>query len=204
MVSQVSQTDRISLVVFLGNYGKEYEKTRHNAAWLFAASLDFFPRLSWQRKFRGQWASLPWRSGQEERQVYFLMPETYMNLSGESTAGLASFYKIPPQEILAVHDEIELDFGTVSLKRGGGLGGHNGLRSLKSCLGTPDFWRIRLGVGKPPHPDVASYVLSPFSRKEEKDLPFVFQAAEEILCSVLTRAPSSVPEEWRKKKTLEP
>ena len=153
MVSQVSQTDRISLVVFLGNYGKEYEKTRHNAAWLFAASLDFFPRLSWQRKFRGQWASLPWRSGQEERQVYFLMPETYMNLSGESAAGLASFYKIPPQEILAVHDEIELDFGTVSLKRGGGLGGHNGLRSLKSCLGTPDFWRIRLGVGKPPHPD---------------------------------------------------
>ena len=81
------------------------------------------------------------------------MPETYMNLSGESAAGLASFYKIPPQEILAVHDEIELDFGTVSLKRGGGLGGHNGLRSLKSCLGTPDFWRIRLGVGKPPHPD---------------------------------------------------
>lgn len=200
----VLQQERISLVVFLGNYGEEYKMTRHNAAWLFASSLDFFQNLSWQRKFKGQWAKLgfPGTDG-KERPVYFLMPETYMNLSGESAAALADFYKIPAQEILVVHDEIELDFGTLSLKNGGGLGGHNGLRSMKASLGTAGFWRLRIGVGKPSHPDVASYVLSPFSKHEREALPEIFVYAGNLLSSVLTGNPPDFLKEWAKRKILD-
>lgn len=134
--------------------------------------------------------------------MWFLMPETYMNRSGESVAALADFYKIPPEEIIAVHDEIELPFGTLSLKQGGGLGGHNGLRSMKASLGTADFWRLRIGVGKPSHPDIASYVLSPFSKQEREDLPHVFVCAGELLSAVLDGEPSSALKEWAKKKVL--
>lgn len=202
-MSMVLQQEKISLVVFLGNYGDEYKMTRHNAAWLLASSLDFYPKLSWQRKFKGQWAKLSFH-GEDgtERPVFFLMPETYMNLSGESAAGMADFYKIPPREILVVHDEIELDFATISLKNGGGLGGHNGLRSMKGSLGTADFWRLRIGVGKPSHPDIASYVLSPFSKQEREALPEIFAYAGNLLSSVLTGNPTSLLKEWAKKKIM--
>ena len=193
--------ERISLVAFLGNYDNQYEKTRHNAAWLFARSLSLFPALSFKSGFSGKWAQISWPQGDAGgRRVYFLFPETYMNLSGESVAALASFYKIPPEEILAVHDEIELPFGTISFKSGGGLGGHNGLRSLKACLGTADFWRLRFGVGKPAHPNVASYVLSPFTDEEMKALPAIFAEGETLLNLALDGAPSSLLKEWGKKK----
>ena len=161
----------ISLVVFLGNYGREYEKTRHNAAWIFEESLPLASKLNWQSKFKGQYAVLdraviaemsesicgtqlkcPASAGEK---VYFLKPETYMNLSGESIGALAAFYKIKPEEVLVIHDELELAPGTVSLKWSGGLGGHNGLRSTKAVLGTADFWRIRIGIGRPDHSDIA-------------------------------------------------
>ncbi len=197
-------SESISLVVFLGNIGKEYEKTRHNAAWLFARSLDFFPALSFRRGFSGQWSQLSWPPGSPNsgRRVYFLMPETYMNLSGESAGAFASFYKIPPEEILIIHDDIELSFGTVSFKRGGGLGGHNGLRSLKASLGTADFWRIRIGVGRPEHPDIASYVLSPFAEKEMEALPAVFAEAGKLFCAALDGEPSLLLKDWGKRKVL--
>ena len=193
--------ERISLIAFLGNYGKQYERTRHNAAWLFARSLSLFPSLSFKSGFSGQWAQISWPQGEGAgRRVYLLFPETYMNLSGESVAALASFYKIPPEEILAVHDEIELPFGTISFKKGGGLGGHNGLRSLKTCLGTADFWRLRLGVGKPAHPNIASYVLSPFAEEEINVLTAIFSEAETLLNLALDGPPSALLKEWGKKK----
>ena len=197
-----SNQEKISLVAFLGNVGKQYERTRHNAAWLFARSLPLFQQLSFRGGFSGQWAQTTWPqgAGAAGRRVYLLFPETYMNLSGESVAALASFYKIPPEEILAVHDEIELPFGTISFKRGGGLGGHNGLRSLKASLGTADFWRLRLGVGKPDHPNIASYVLSPFAEAEMNALPAVFAEAETLLSLALDGNPSSLLKEWGKKK----
>ena len=188
--------EKISLVAFLGNIGKQYERTRHNAAWLFARSLSLFPSLSFKGGFSGQWAQIPWAG----RRVYAIFPETYMNLSGESVAAIASFYKIPAEEILAIHDEIELPFGTISFKKGGGLGGHNGLRSLKASLGSAGFWRLRLGVGKPDHPNIASYVLSPFAEEEMDALPAVFAEAETLLSLALDGNPSALLKEWGKRK----
>lgn len=213
----------ISLVVFLGNYGKQYEKTRHNAAWIFAESLPFTSSLNTQKKFKGVYASLDGQTVQTYAQnaaqtdtsalftpyaastktkpkLYFLWPETYMNLSGESIGELATFFKIPAEEILVIHDELELPCGTVSLKWSGGLGGHNGLRSTKEVLGTADFWRLRIGIGRPTHADIAGYVLSPFTDDERIVLAQAFPALSNLLLRVLTNDPNSYLKQWSKKK----
>ena len=209
----------ISLVAFLGNYGREYEKTRHNAAWIFEEALPFASKLNWQSKFKGQYAvmdrdviremsesicgkSIKCAAAASEK-VYFLKPETYMNLSGESISELAGFYKIKPEEILVVHDELELQPGQVSLKWSGGLGGHNGLRSAKACLGTADFWRLRIGIGRPENPDVAGYVLSNFTTDERNILSKVFDVLSNLLCHILVENPEKYLKEWSKKKVNE-
>ncbi len=190
----------ISLVAFLGNHGKKYESNRHNVAWLFADSLSLTPSLSWQSKFRGSYAPFQVASADGTRRVvHFIKPETYMNLSGESVAEVASFYRVKPDEILVVHDELELPCGTVSLKWSGGLGGHNGLRSAKASLGTADFWRLRFGIGRPEHPDVAAYVLSNFSADERICLSLAFAAAGGLFEGLLRDAPESHLKEWAKK-----
>lgn len=189
----------ISLVAFLGNYGKKYEGNRHNVAWLFADSLPIAGSLSWQKKFQGYYAALDSFGG---HRVYFLKPETYMNLSGDSIGQLARFYKIQPEEVLVVHDELELPPGTVSLKNGGGLGGHNGLRSTKAVLGTADFWRLRFGIGRPEHKDVAGYVLSDFTSDEKIILSQIFPSAATLLEKVLSGDPAKLLPEWNKKKLL--
>jgi PTH1 family peptidyl-tRNA hydrolase len=152
----------IKLFAFLGNYGREYAGNRHNVAWQLLSALQEAQNLSWERKFKGKVAfrELP------EGRVWFLMPETYMNNSGESVAELARFYRIPPEEIMAIHDELEMPFGNIGLKFSGGLGGHNGLRSMEKHLGTRDYARLRLGIGRPDHKDVAGYVLSDFKPEE--------------------------------------
>ena len=206
----------ISLVVFLGNYGREYEKTRHNAAWIFEESLPFASKLNWQSKFKGQYAVLDRAviaemsesicgtqlkcSASAGEKVYFLKPETYMNLSGESIGALAAFYKIKPEEVLVIHDELELAPGTVSLKWSGGLGGHNGLRSTKAVLGTADFWRIRIGIGRPDHSDIAGYVLSSFSSDERIILDQIFPTLSALLVQVLCKNPDTLLKDWSKKK----
>jgi len=184
----------ISMIVFLGNYGKEYEKTRHNVAWEFANQLSFCNSLSWQRKFKGMFAQVTI----ENRQIYFLQPYTYMNLSGESIAEAAKFYKVKPEEILVIHDELELPLGTVSLKWAGGLGGHNGLRSTKEKLGTADFWRLRFGIGRPSHSDISGYVLSKFSSDEQIVLSQVFMKTEALLQDITRKKPESLLESWKK------
>lgn len=205
----------ISLVAFLGNYGKQYEKTRHNAGWLFADSVRLMQKCSWQKKFNGQYAVLerPVITTEAQRlcdsvrerndlpqKVFFLKPETFMNLSGESIGALASFFKIKPEEILVVHDELELAPGFVSLKWSGGLGGHNGLRSSKSVLGTADFWRLRIGIGRPDHSDISGYVLSAFSADEQIILSQVFPQLEQLFMHILTDSPDTYLKEWSKKK----
>ena len=215
----------ISLVAFLGNYGREYENTRHNAAWLFEKSLPFSSVLNYQEKFRGEYAVietkelasqfaktglLTTKDGGEPHvpdvapeKIYFLKPLTYMNLSGESIGELAHFFKINPNEILVVHDELELPFGTVSLKWSGGLGGHNGLRSTKATLGTADFWRLRFGIGKPEGKDIADYVLSSFSAAERESLPLIHaQTAKLFAKLLLSTDPTRLLSEWGKKKLL--
>jgi peptidyl-tRNA hydrolase, PTH1 family len=164
----------IKLYAFLGNYGREYSGNRHNVAWQFLESLPFYGELNWARKFKGRFATRETQAGR----TYLLCPETYMNLSGDSAAELMRFYQIEAGELLAVHDELEMAFGSFGLKLGGGLGGHNGLRSLEARLGTRDFARMRFGLGRPDHDDVSGYVLSDFSPGERELLAAsIFPAA---------------------------
>ncbi|HAW86396.1 MAG: aminoacyl-tRNA hydrolase [Spirochaetes bacterium GWD1_61_31] len=172
----------IKLFVFLGNHGREYANNRHNVAWQFLDSLACARGLNWRRGYKGSWADLETTAGR----VWFLKPETFMNLSGTSVAELARFYKILPTEILVVHDDLELGFGFFSLKSGGGLGGHNGLRSMKASFGTEAWQRLRLGIGRPNHDDISGYVLSDFSRDEHEKLSCsIFPAAERAITACL-------------------
>ena len=188
--------DLIELVAFLGNTGKQYERNRHNAAWLFADSLSSVSSLSWSRKFKGESATL----NALGRKIQLLKPHTFMNLSGESIAEAASFYKIKPECILVVHDELELPAGTFALKWSGGLGGHNGLRSAKACLGTADFWRLRFGIGRPVHDDVALWVLSDFSKDELPAMNAAFQGAAGLFEALLNEEPKKLLPEWKKRQ----
>ncbi|MCR5725016.1 MAG: aminoacyl-tRNA hydrolase [Treponema sp.] len=215
----------ISLIAFLGNYGREYERTRHNVAWQFASSLPFYNAFSWQEKFKGDVAVLETAHFAElcaqtgllttkdggvppvpkaaPEKLYFLKPLTYMNLSGESIGELARFYKIAPEEVLVVHDELELPLGTLSLKWSGGLGGHNGLRSTKAVLGTADFWRLRFGLTKPVNRDIADYVLSAFTADEQPALQAVFGEGAKLFAKLLLSSdPARLIPEWGKKKVL--
>ncbi len=217
----------IKLVAFLGNYGKEYEKTRHNVSWYFEDSLPFANRLSWQNKFKGEIASFTpaelsqWacdtkicskKDGspvlvpdEAPSHIYFLKPLTYMNLSGDSIIEAANFYKIQPSEIMVVHDELELAPGFVSLKWSGGLGGHNGLRSTKAVLGTPDFWRLRFGIGRPDNPNisVADYVLSRFPQDQQEQMQNVFSQTNLLLVTLLlSKDPKALLQPWSKKNLL--
>lgn len=216
----------IQLVVFLGNYGSEYVKTRHNVAWQFLDSLPFSSRFSWQQKFKGEFLSFSREelsslfceskilcakdgspvkvSDNAPPKVYFLKPLTYMNNSGLSAIELASFFKIKPEEILVVHDELEMALGFVSLKFSGGLGGHNGLRSMKSVFNTPDFWRLRFGLSKPSGVDIADYVLSPFSQDERIVLDSVFTQTHRLFAEILlSSSPEKLLQNWSKKKLCE-
>jgi PTH1 family peptidyl-tRNA hydrolase len=103
------------------------------------------------------------------------MPQTFMNLSGESVQPLAAFFKIPPEQILVIHDELDIPFGQVHFKMGGGLAGHNGLKSIAASLGTDNFARMRVGIGRPPHGNVSGWVLSPFSKEEQVQLPLLLE-----------------------------
>lgn len=146
-MSNSDSASRIRLIVGLGNPGPDYAATRHNAgAWLIdAIARQAGVFLSPERGFLGDMARF--RSGGHD--VWLLFPTTYMNRSGQSVGALAKFYKIAPADILVAHDELDLPPGTVKMKKGGGHAGHNGLKDIAAHLGTPDFWRLRLGIGHP-------------------------------------------------------
>jgi peptidyl-tRNA hydrolase, PTH1 family len=166
------------LVVGLGNPGREYERTRHNAGWLVVDELARRLGGSWRGKFSGQLAQV--RLG--DVKLALLKPETFMNDSGRSVAAAASFFKVEPESLLVVHDEVDLEPGRVQARAGGGLAGHNGLRSLAQALGTQEFLRLRLGVGRPARGDprpIADYVLSPFEPQEDAEV-LVARGAEAV------------------------
>ncbi len=182
----------IKLIVALGNHGSKYENTRHNIGWLF---LDYMPfSFNWQKKFKGEYASVDY----DGRKIYFLKPHTYMNLSGESVAALCSFFGIKPEEILVLHDDLESPFGVVKVKIGGGLGGHNGLRSLKAQLGTPDFMRLKMGISRPSHGDISGYVLSKFNDDEQAVFPVYMEKALEPFMYVLENGIEAAEKMYRK------
>lgn len=152
------------LIVGLGNPGSKYHYTRHNIGWDVFEELSFANDLKWTDKFKGQYAVL----NHNGDKIYFLKPQTFMNLSGESVQPLMSFFKITFENILVIHDELDLPFGTIAFKKGGGLAGHNGLKSIAAHLGTQEFKRVRVGIGRPVHGDVANWVLSTYTG-EDKD-----------------------------------
>jgi PTH1 family peptidyl-tRNA hydrolase len=154
------------LVVGLGNPGREYARNRHNAGWMVVEELARRHDGSWKAKFDGQLAEVR----VEGHKLALLKPETYMNESGRSVAAAAKFFKVDPDAVLVVHDEGDFDLGRLELKFGGGLGGHNGLRSIAQHLKTQDFLRLRIGVGRPERGDprpLADYVLADFEPHDD-------------------------------------
>ncbi len=154
------------LVVELGNPGRQYERTRHNVGWLVVDELARRLDGRWREKFSGRLAEVRL----DGLRLALLKPETFMNDSGRSVAAAAHFFKVEPESLLVVHDDVDLEAGRLQARAGGGLAGHNGLRSLAQALGTLDFVRLRIGVGRPGRGDprsVADYVLSPFSPEED-------------------------------------
>ena len=167
------------LIVGLGNPGPEYSGNRHNAGRMVAELLASRMGTSFRRhKSRadvaeGTLAGVP---------VTIAIPRSYMNLSGAPVAALRDFYKIPPGRIAVIHDELDVPFGDIRLKRGGGAGGHNGLRSVSAALGSPDYFRVRFGIGRPPgRMDPADFVLRDFTAAQRKELPlFTDRSADAV------------------------
>jgi PTH1 family peptidyl-tRNA hydrolase len=223
----------LQLAVFLGNPGRQYENNRHNAGRMVADRLPFFSASDWQKKFKGLYAGADYArikasagtAGADitaaepppnlPSKIHFLIPETFMNLTGESALAAASFYKIKLDEIIVIYDEIELPFGTLSLKFSGGLGGHNGLRSMKACFGSADFWRLRVGLGRPDgrvpgrggsnvgkDNGIAGWVLSDFDAAEAEALAPVFETGAGLLMRAIAAGPERLLPEWTKKNCL--
>ncbi|MFF0816054.1 aminoacyl-tRNA hydrolase [Rhodococcus sp. NPDC003318] len=180
----MSDSTDTALVVGLGNPGPQYEKTRHNIGFMVVETLADRERarLSVHKKSGAEAVTVRIAG----RQVILAKPRSYMNLSGKPVAALARFFSVEPANIVVVHDELDLDFGTLRLKLGGGEGGHNGLRSISQALGTKDYLRTRVGIGRPPgRMDPADYVLKPFSSVERKELDLIREEAADAVELVL-------------------
>jgi peptidyl-tRNA hydrolase, PTH1 family len=178
------------LVVGLGNPGAEYAHNRHNVGFMVADLLAerLRGRFGRHRSAVAQVAEARLGLGMDAPQVVLAKPMTYMNLSGGPTAALRRFYKVPLAQLIAVHDELDLPYGQLRLKLGGGEGGHNGLRSLSGSLGGRDYLRVRFGIGRPPgRQDPADYVLSDFSAAERKELAFLIDRAADATEALIQR-----------------
>jgi PTH1 family peptidyl-tRNA hydrolase len=166
------------LVAGLGNPGREYARTRHNAGWMVVDELAGRTGASFRSKFSGRLAE----TRLHEHRLALLEPETYMNESGRSISAAARFFKVSPEDLLVVHDDVDLEPGRLQARRGGGLAGHNGLRSIAQHLKTPEFLRLRIGVGRPGRGDprhLAEYVLSNFEPHDDAET-LVARAADAV------------------------
>lgn len=166
------------LVAGLGNPGREYARNRHNVGWLVADELGRRHGASWRGKFSSRLAEVRI----EGARVGLLKPETFMNESGRAVGAAARFFKVEPEQLLVVHDEGDFDLGRLQARHGGGLAGHNGLRSIAQQLKTPDFLRLRIGVGRPGRGDprdLADYVLSDFEPQDDAEA-LVARAADAV------------------------
>lgn len=188
------------LVVGLGNPGKKYEKNRHNVGFMAVDRVARSHGLpAFKEKFGALWTKGELAAGGGRHPVALLEPQTFMNLSGDSVQPAAAFFDVEPSRLIVVHDELDLAWRDVRLKVGGGHAGHNGLRSIIQRLGTPEFIRVRVGVGRPPpgfRGDVADYVLSDFDALERPELPDVLERAvaaiEKVVAEGIAPAMNSV------------
>lgn len=182
------------LIVGLGNPGSEYAGNRHNCGFMVADLLAgrigarFKRDRSRARVAAGRLAGFP---------VTLAKPQSFMNASGGSVAALRSFYKIPAHRIVVIHDELDIPFGTIRLKQGGGDNGHNGLRSVTAALATRDYLRVRVGIGRPPgRMDAADFVLHDFSAAERKVLPDILERSADAVEAVLQRGLAAAQNEF--------
>ncbi|MBF1285638.1 aminoacyl-tRNA hydrolase [Neisseria sicca] len=181
-------SNKIKMIVGLGNPGGEYEQTRHNAGFWFLDELAWQWKVSFkeEKKFFGEVARANLTGGD----VWLLKPMTFMNRSGQSVAALAQFYKIKPEEILVVHDELDVPCGRIKFKLGGGNGGHNGLKDIQARLGTPDYYRLRLGIDHPGDRNlVVAYVLNKPSAEHRQQI-------DEAIAKSLKAMPKIMSGEW--------
>lgn len=165
------------LIVGLGNPGRDYEETRHNAGFWFCARLAqvWNIPLAPESRFHGI-------VGRSAGNIWMLLPQTFMNRSGQAVGALARFHRIAPGEILVVHDELDIPPGQLRLKFGGGMGGHNGLKDITSHLGTQDYWRLRIGIGHPgDRNEVVNYVLKPPRREEQAEIDAAIDRALDLV-----------------------
>lgn len=184
----MTDEDRPWLVVGLGNPGREYAGNRHNVGFLVADLLAARVSGKFGRHRRAVADVAEGRLGFGGPKLVLAKPLTYMNLSGGPVAALAQFYKIPAAQVVAVHDELDIGYGQLRVKCGGGEGGHNGLRSMSKSLGTKEYVRVRFGIGRPPgRQDPADYVLSDFTTVERKELEFLVDRAADAVESVIDR-----------------
>ena len=177
------------LVAGLGNPGREYAATRHNVGWMVADELARRQAGSWRSKFSAQLAEIRL----DDSRLALVKPETYMNESGRSIAAAARFFKTPVECVLVVHDDVDLEEGRLQARLGGGLAGHNGLRSISSALGSQEFARLRIGVGRPGRGDrrsVADFVLAPFAPETDVD-GLVGRAADAVEAIVREGLPAA-------------
>ena len=178
------------LVVGLGNPGTEYAKNRHNVGFMVVDLLAgrTGTRFGRARKAVAQVAEARLGLGDQAPRLVLVKPMAYMNLSGGPVAALRQFYKVPLERVVAVHDELDIPYGQIRLKQGGGEGGHNGLRSMSSSLADKDYLRVRFGIGRPPgRQDPADYVLSDFSAVERKELDFLVDRAADATEALIQR-----------------
>ena len=185
----------IQLIVGLGNIGQEYAQTRHNAGWWMLDELA----ATWGASFREDkkyYAEVA-KANTPQGEVWLMKPSTYMNKSGQAVGALANFFKIPVSDLLVLHDELDIPEHALRLKRGGGEGGHNGLRSISAALGTKDYVRVRVGVGRPPgRQDPADYVLSDFPSAQREDLGVTLENAADAVQDVVTLGLTAAQNRW--------
>jgi PTH1 family peptidyl-tRNA hydrolase len=187
------------LIIGVGNPGKKYENTRHNVAWMVINSLSFSSKLIWKEKFKGVYAE--YKNGDDR--WYFLKPQTFMNLSGESVRPMLDFFKIEMKNILVIHDELDLNYGVIAFKNGGGLAGHNGLKSITEHTATQDYKRLRVGIGRPLSQDVSSHVLSPFSKEESYKLDEYLKLTASAVEQMMINGFDKVSNLYNKKQLIE-
>jgi peptidyl-tRNA hydrolase, PTH1 family len=182
------------LIVGLGNPGPEYAGNRHNAGFLVADELATRASVKFKRdRSRAHVAT----GRLDGVQVVLAKPMTFMNLSGGPVAALRTFYKIPTERIVVVHDELDIPFGSIRLKLGGGDNGHNGLRSVSSALHTRDYYRVRIGIGRPPgRMDPADYVLRDFPKSERSELPEIVDRSADAVEALLSRGLAAAQNEF--------
>lgn len=178
-----------ALVAGLGNPGPEYAETRHNIGFMVVEELARRASASFSVDRRSRALVATGRIGGFGPQgvpTALAKPMQFMNLSGGPVSALAKYYDVAAPDVIVIHDELDLDYGTLKLKRGGGSAGHNGLKDITKALGTPDYVRVRVGIGRPPgRQDAATYVLRPFSATERKDLDILIVEAADAVESVL-------------------